>query len=436
MKRILTVLVMILPFFIFTTPAFAVSTPQEISSYTSSTLQLITAIALAASVFFLIKGGYLYITASGNPDGLENAKRTIKNALIGLILVLGAGLFVSILTNSLGAPTSSTSTSAVNIPTIESTTPPSGLTVVLVDAIQGLFQYILVPASLPIMNAVISFLTTTPTLLNNSVIMNFWLIMLGITDSLFLVVVALLGLRFMSAETFGFEQVEIRQLLPRIGLAFLGANVSLFLADYLIVTCNAMVSAVLNNTGGLSHALLLDSINPVTTITNSTPFISIIFYVMFLIVSIILLFMYIARLIFISLGGVLSPFIFLLWSIPRFSDFAEIAVKTYIVTVFTIFVHVVVIQLASAFITLPSQTPNSIVAVAVGIGLMLALLKIPQTLMQLVFYTTGFRALTGMGRQMMNVMTTDKSSSGKDMVLVSESPGITKTARKRVHPNQ
>lgn len=31
----------------------------------------------------------------------------------------------------------------------------------------------------------------------------------------------------MSASTFGFEEVEIGQLLPRIGLAFLGANVSL-----------------------------------------------------------------------------------------------------------------------------------------------------------------------------------------------------------------
>lgn len=427
-------MVTLLPFLILTTPAYAVSTPQEITSYTSGTLQLITAIALAASVFFLIKGGYLYISSSGNPEGLENAKKTIKNALIGLVLVLGAGLFVSVLTNSLGSPSSSTNTSTINISPIESTTPPSGLTVVLVDAIQGLFQYVLVPASLPIMNAVISFLATTPTLLNNSTIMNFWLIMLGITDSLFLVVVALLGLRFMSAETFGFEQVELRQLLPRIGLAFLGANVSLFLADYVIVTCNAMVSAVLNSTGGLSHALLLDSINPVTTITNTTPFISIIFYLMFLIVSIILLFMYIARLIFISLGGVLSPFIFLMWSMPKFSDFAEIAVKTYLVTVFTIFVHVVVIQLASAFITLPSQTPNSIVAVAVGIGLMLALLKIPQTLMQLVFYTSGFRALSNMGRQMVNVMTTDKSSSGQAAMVVVD--GEVKRSRKDVSPRR
>ncbi len=433
MKRIIPILVTILPFLIFTTPAFAVTTPQEITNYTSSTLNLIVAIASAASLFFLIKGGYLYMTSSGKPDSLESAKRTIKNAVIGLVLVLASGLIVGLFTSSLSAGNTGTNTAAINITPLQPVQPPGGLTVVLTDAISGLFQLLLVSAAVPIMNAVVSFLTTTPTLLNNSVIMNFWLIMLAITDSLFVLVVALLGLHFMSAEALGFEQVELKHLLPRLGLAFLGANISLFLADYVIITCNALVNAVLNSTGGLSQALLSDAINPVTTITGTTPFISIIFFLMFLIIAIVLLFMYIGRLIFISLGAVLSPFIFLMWSLPKFSDFAEIAVKTYLVTVFTIFVHVVVIQLASAFITLPSQTPNSIVTVAVGIGLFLALLKIPQTLMQLVFYTTGFRSLSRIGSSLVNVMTTDKSSSRHgDFIVMGD--GTTKRVRKVASP--
>lgn len=411
MKKILNVLAILLPFLFFASPVLAVNTPSEITNYTSSTLNLIVAIASAAAVFLLVRGGYLYMSSSGNPEALDVGKRTIKNALIGLVIVLAAGFVVSVFRNSVGSTSGGTNGSAISVSPIQSTQPTSGLTVVLTDAISGVFQLLITSAAKPIMDGVIGYLTTTPELLNNSVIMQFWLIMLGITDGLFVLVVALLGLRFMASESLGFEQVELRHLLPRIGLAFLGANVSLFLANYAIVTCNAFVSAVLNSTGGLSHALLTDVINnPISSLTTTTPFITLVFLLLFLIVTIVLLFMYIGRLIFISLGAVLSPLVFLMWAMPKFSDYAEIAFKSYLVSVFTIFVHVVVIQLASAFITVPNATENSVVAVIVGIGLLFSLLKIPQMLFQMAFYTSGVASISRMGKQMMNVMTTDKTS--------------------------
>lgn len=419
MRKILNALV-ILPFLFITSPVFAVNTPSEITNYTSSTLNLIIAVASAAAIFLLVKGGYLYMSSSGNPDGLDSGKRTIKNALIGLVIVLAAVFFVSVFRNAAGTPPIGTSTSAISIAPLQSAQPQSGLTVVLTDAISGVFQLLITSALMPIINAVITYLTSTPTLLNNSVIMQFWLLMLGITDSLFVLVVALLGLRFMAAESLGFDQIELRHLLPRIGLAFIGANASLFLANEAIVLCNALVSAVLNSTGGLSKALLVDAINPVTSITQTTPFITLVFLLLFLIVSLVLLFMYIGRLIMISLGAVLSPFIFLMWAMPKFSDFAEIAVKSYLVTVFTIFVHVVVIQIASAFLTVPGGTDNSVVAVIVGVGLLFSLLKIPSMLFQMAFYTSGFASISRMGKQMMNVMSTDK---GKDYVIASSTTG-------------
>jgi len=409
MKRIIFALASLVPFFVFASPAFAVTAPSEITSYTNSTLQLIIAIASVSALFFLVRGGYLYMTSAGSPDTLEAAKKTIKNALIGLVMVLASGLLVSIFTNSFGAVSTGGSSTTVNIPAIETVDPPDGLTVVLTDAISGLFNMIIRSAATPIMNGVISYLTTTPTLLDNSIIRNYWLIILGITDSLFVLVVALLGLRFMSAEAFGFEEMELRHLLPRIGLAFLGANVSLFLANYAIITCNALVSAVLNSTGGLSQALLIDAITPTGDATVATPFVILVFLLIFLIVSIVLLLMYVSRLIFISLGAVLSPLIFLMWSMPKFSDFAEIAVKAYLVSVFTVFVHIVVIQLASAFISLPAHSENNIVSIVVGIGLFFTLLKIPGMLMQMAFYSTGAAAIYKIGKEIVNVISTSKS---------------------------
>ena len=69
---------------------------NDVSSFTNQTLSSLFVIATLASVFFLIRGGYLYIMSSGNPDSVEEAKKTIRNALIGLILVLGAGTVSSI----------------------------------------------------------------------------------------------------------------------------------------------------------------------------------------------------------------------------------------------------------------------------------------------------------------------------------------------------
>lgn len=409
MKWILS-LIFSLSFLFIPHAVFAASTSSEITNYTTQTLQIITAISSAAALLFLVKGGYFYLTSSGKPDAMDNAKKTIRNALIGLVLVLGAGLLVSVFQNALTNPVTQTNTGAVSLAPIESVTPSDGLTQVLIDAVNGFMQNIVESATKPIVDGIFGFLVSTPTLLNNSVVFNFWLIILGITDSLFVLVVALLGLHFMSASTLGFEEVELKQLFPRIGLAFLGANISLFLADYVIVTCNALVTAVINSTGGLAHAWVLNAINMDSLLNKTTPLITLVFLIIFLIVSIVLLLMYITRLITIALAGVLSPLIFLLWLIPRFSDFAEISVKGYLVTVFTVFVHVVIIQLASSFLTIPGNTNNALLSIAIGIGLFLTLLKTPSFLMQLVFYNTGRGIVRKVGGQIMNIMTTDRSA--------------------------
>ena len=201
------------------TPVFAADTP-DIGVYTSNTLGIITFISAAAAVLFLIKGGYGYITSTGKPDALEGAKKTIKNAIIGLVIVLAAGTIVSLFRTALNSASPSGSTAAIALSQIESVKPSEGLTQVLIDAISGFMQNIVQSATQPLVNGIMSFLTTTPSVLSNSVIVNFWLVSLGIVDSLFVIVVALLGLNFMSAATFGFEETELKVLVPRIGLAF------------------------------------------------------------------------------------------------------------------------------------------------------------------------------------------------------------------------
>ncbi len=412
MRRVLTTIgIIATSFFLFSAPVFAQTTDPGILEYTNNTLQIITLISTAAAVFFLVKAGYLYITSAGKPEALESAKNTIRNAIIGLTLVLAANVVTSVFQHALNSQTTSGIGTPVNIVSVETVEPSEGLTQVLIDAIGGFIQNIVESSTEPIVNGVLGYLTTTPTLLDNEVVRNFWLVTVGIVDALFILVVALMGLHVMSASTFGFEEVEIKQLLPRLGLSFLAANISLFLADYAIITCNALVKAILDSTGGLNHAWIEAAFNPTAVISGTTPLIILIFMVMFLIVSIVLLLMYISRLIIISLGAVLSPFIFLLSALPKFSDLASIAIKTYLVSVFIVFVHVVIIQLASSFLTLPEHSENSLISIAVAIGLFITLLKTPNLMMQMVMYTANSGSMKKLGNQIINVMTTDNASA-------------------------
>ncbi len=70
--------------------------------YVTPTMQTLVALASIASVFFIVYGGMLYMSSRGNPEKLDQAKRVLKNALIGLVIVLGAGTLTAILTGAMG----------------------------------------------------------------------------------------------------------------------------------------------------------------------------------------------------------------------------------------------------------------------------------------------------------------------------------------------
>ena len=66
-----------------------------------------TAIILAAvvAVFFLVYGGFKYMTASGDSGKTEEAQKGIANALIGLIICIAAALVVNFVLSRLGMET-------------------------------------------------------------------------------------------------------------------------------------------------------------------------------------------------------------------------------------------------------------------------------------------------------------------------------------------
>src|SRR5665647_1120677 len=117
--------------------------------YVAPTIRTLAALASIASVFFLVNGGYLYMTSAGKPDTLDHAKRVIRNAIIGLVIVLGAATLTSILTSAYGQPVGSVGSTMPNLQAIPPQSVSNGLIDVLIKAVTGLLNNIVQAVATP-----------------------------------------------------------------------------------------------------------------------------------------------------------------------------------------------------------------------------------------------------------------------------------------------
>ena len=66
-------------------------------------LEVLIVIATPIIVLFIIYGGFLYVTAQGNPEQVKTATRTLTYAIIGGILIIGATAAAVIIKNLVAA---------------------------------------------------------------------------------------------------------------------------------------------------------------------------------------------------------------------------------------------------------------------------------------------------------------------------------------------
>jgi len=70
-------------------------------------IQNLLSLGVALAVFFAVLlfayAGFLFVTNPANPHNIDSAKETIKNAIIGLVVVLGAWLIINTVLVGLGA---------------------------------------------------------------------------------------------------------------------------------------------------------------------------------------------------------------------------------------------------------------------------------------------------------------------------------------------
>ncbi len=58
----------------------------------------------AVAVIFVIIGGYRYLTAGGNEETATKARKSVVNALIGLVIIILAYVIVNVVTNFVTRP--------------------------------------------------------------------------------------------------------------------------------------------------------------------------------------------------------------------------------------------------------------------------------------------------------------------------------------------
>lgn len=105
MALVFSLIILFAPFFIFAqivNPLKGLG-PDPIPTLIKKVLVYIAEIGGGLAVFMFIYSGFLYVRALGNPTEIEKAKEVFKNTCIGTVLLVGATLIGSIISNTIGS---------------------------------------------------------------------------------------------------------------------------------------------------------------------------------------------------------------------------------------------------------------------------------------------------------------------------------------------
>ncbi len=373
---------------------------NSMQSFVVPILSVLDGIGGLLCVLGIMYSAYLFMTSSGDAVRLQHAKRMLRNAIVGLVIVLAATAGTALLHHAYSSPAPGSGSKLPTISEVQPAKSSGGWSTILIDGLDGLFTDLASALASPILNVLQKFTTSTPLMANQAQVFNMWLVLLGIANILFTLVVALLGFRVMSAEMFGIGDVELRSMLPQIGLIYLLMNISIFAIDLVISLSNAIISAIY---AGFPGTDIWKSIIASTVHLYGLPFATLFIFVAFTILATLLVIYYLERIIILCLGAALSPLIVLLWLLPGFRDFVNNLIRTYLVVVFVLVVHVVILMLGAMLLNSelagPFQSPNPLADLLIGVAIVSSLLSTQRFLVQLSVISTTASSTRKLGTQ-------------------------------------
>jgi hypothetical protein len=81
-----------------------VSAEVSTANIIRSAVNLLLFVAFVVALIFLVIGGIRWVLSGGDKEGAGKAKETVTAALVGLAVVLGAWILISIILNFFGIP--------------------------------------------------------------------------------------------------------------------------------------------------------------------------------------------------------------------------------------------------------------------------------------------------------------------------------------------
>ena len=337
------------------------------------------------------------MTSTGNVVKLQRAKQIFKNALIGLMLILAAAALVALLKNTyqsnlsqgITLPSPNLDMQEVGNP---SQTSPVG------QAIADFLRQLIIATFQPFLDLISYLSQRTPLAGQNPVVVKLWWLVLGLANSLFILVIILLGFQLMSASALGFAELSLRQLIPRLIFFFLLMNSSLFIVDTFIGLANALVQS-------LHNAFNLEGIwsfwQALGSDLEQSNLLALLLLGVFVLLSFCLLIYYILRWVVIYTGAVLAPLVCLLYLLPATRGFFSAAIKTYFYTLFILFIHGLILALGFGLLSSLNQIGGQgLLTLLIGIAVLFLLLKTPKTLAKWIKVDYGAAAFKNFGRDM------------------------------------
>lgn len=334
------------------------------------------------AVLVIMIAGVQYMTSRGNPVYVDKAKRTLKNACLGLILILSAGFLTSFFNGLYRA--SPTESDFQPLPAIQTQTEVEADDD-LVSQITNISARIANNLSTNIAQPLVEFLqyfsTQTPLVSQNPTASKLWLTVAGIANVLMVLVVILIGFGLMSSTSLGFgSEQDLKQLLPKLALIFLIINTSLPLIDLVIELSNSLIIALMATVDVNS---LWSSYYQLAHNSAQANLVNILLNLAFVIIGLMLLIYYVMRLVIIYLGAILSPLVILLSAFKFNKALVISTIRTYLLTIFILFIHVLILILASSLISSISSTQSSglnFISLVIGIASFILMLKLPKAL--------------------------------------------------------
>jgi len=106
-QRIITILGMTLPGAVFAQGLVGAPVPPgtaqgDLASVILRIINYVLAIVGVVALAYLIYGGFRYITSGGNEDTIEEAKKIIINAVIGIVVIGVAAALVNFVVKAVG----------------------------------------------------------------------------------------------------------------------------------------------------------------------------------------------------------------------------------------------------------------------------------------------------------------------------------------------